>query len=236
MLRRRASLLAAGAAALAAVALPLLVGACGPLGPGEGADAGHADGEREPYAVEVVRFEAGEMAGFGAEALPFVVLGPPKGQGLENGSRDVLSLGLGGIIELRMGRDIVDGPGPDLLVFENPFECSEGLTFAEPGEVSVSEDGERWSTFPCSPPPDSGGCVSVQVAPHGCAGFEPVFANEERGLSATQPLAAGGDGFDLAVLGIERARFVRIVDKGNPGGLQAAPTAGFDLDAVAIVH
>ena len=192
---------------------------------GSGADAG-VDDDESPYAVEVVRFEPGEGAGFGASAMPFVVLGPPKGQGLENGSRDVVSLGLGGVIELRLGVDVSDGDGPDLLVFENPFEWGNGQLFAEPGEVAVSADGEEWRTFPCAPHDE---------LPNGCAGYAPVFANEERGLSATSPAEAGGDAFDLADVGLERARFVRVTDRNEPGGLQGEPTAGFDLDAVAAV-
>ena len=46
---------------------------------------------------------------------------------------------------------IVDGPGPDFIVFENPFASAGSSTdlFAEPGEVSVSDDGTTWQTFPC---------------------------------------------------------------------------------------
>jgi len=44
---------------------------------------------------------------------------------------------------------------------------------------------------------------------------------------------SGGDAFDLAELGLERARFVKIQDV---SGLGAAPSAGFDLDAVGIVN
>ena len=46
-------------------------------------------------------------------------------------------------------------------------------------------------------------------------------------------MVSGGDQFDLATLGVTEARFVRIRDMQEAG---AAPTAGFDLDAVAIVN
>ena len=212
--------------------------ACGGPFPVGQADAGvHAlqEDAGSPYIVEVIRFSPGDKAGYGQDALPDVVLGPPAGQGLENGSRDVLSLGLGGIIEVRMGRVIVDREGIDFVVFENPFACTPDSVFAEPAEVSVSEDGENWHTFACIPPASSGGCVSLDVADHGCAGLEPVFANPERGLEATSAAEAGGDGFDLADLGLSQARFVRIEDKGQSGPLQGSPTAGFDLDAIAVI-
>lgn len=212
--------------------------ACGGPFPGENADAGVEDTAEDagsPYIVEVIRFSPGEKAGYGQDALPDVVLGPPAGQGLENGSRDVLSLGLGGVIEVRLGRNIVDREGIDFVVFENPFACTPDSVFAEPAEVSVSEDGETWHTFACTPPQSVGGCVSLDVNDHGCAGLEPVFANPERGLAATSATEAGGDGFDLADLGLSTARFVRIEDKGQPGPLQGTPSAGFDLDAIAVI-
>lgn len=210
--------------------------ACG--GPFPLVDAGASDDAADagsPYIVEVTRFAPGEMAGFGADGLPDVVLGPPAGQGLENGGRDVLSLGLGGVIEVRLGRDIIDREGVDFLVFENPFACTPSSVYAEPAEVSVSLDGETWHTFPCVPPPAVSGCVPLDESHHGCAGIEPVFANEARGLSATSVSEAGGDGFDLAELGLSQARFVRIQDRGRKGPLQGAPSAGFDLDAIAVV-
>ena len=213
--------------------------ACGgPFPVSDAEDAGSDDilaDAGSPFIVEVTRFSPGEKAGYGQDAMPEVVFGPPAGQGLENGSRDVLSLGLGGVIEVRLGRTIIDGDGIDFVVFENPFACTPGSVFAEPAEVSVSADGETWHTFLCTPPESVGGCVPLDVTEHGCAGLEPVFANPERGLDATSATEAGGDGFDLAELGLTEARFVRIEDKGVPGPLQGAPTAGFDLDAIAVI-
>lgn len=211
-------------------------GACAPLDASGVDPADDAADAGSPFAVEVLRFAPGPMAGFGQEAFPDVVLGAPLGQGTENGSRDVLSLGIGGEIELRLGVAATDGPGADLLVFENPFACRDDAVFGEAAEVSVSDDGETWHTFPCTAPAASGGCVALDDIDVGCAGFSPVFANEERGLSATQPLEAGGDAFDLAALGLSRARYVRIRDQNRAGGLQASPTAGFDLDAIAAVR
>lgn len=177
-----------------------------------------------PFAVEVHSFVPGAGAGFGQERMPDVVLGPPHGGQTASGSTDVLSLGKGGAIVLRLGRPIIDGDGPDLLVFENPFLVGGNQVFAEPGEVAVSADGENFTTFPCAP---------VDDAPNGCAGFTPVLAGEVVDVDATNPKTAGGDAFDLADVGVTAASFVRIVDVG-PGG--AAPSAGFDLDAAASVH
>ena len=47
------------------------------------------------------------------------------------------------------------------------------------------------------------------------------------------PELAGGDLFDLAQLGLESIRFIRIRDMSDGG---ASPSAGFDLDAVGAVH
>ena len=43
-----------------------------------------------------------------------------------------------------------------------------------------------------------------------------------------------GDAFDLADLGLSRARYIRIQDTGSND--YAGLTGGFDLDAVAIVN
>ena len=45
------------------------------------------------------------------------------------------------------------------------------------------------------------------------------------------PDTAGGDAFDLADVGLESARFVRITDRSDITGLNGS----FDLDAIALV-
>jgi len=196
---------------------------------GLGADAGAsldggAPGAPLPYAVSVERFEAGANAGFGADDFPEVVLGPP------GGSLDVLSLGVGGDIVLGLGdRDMIDGPGADFVVFENPFYVSGDPTqvFAELAEVSVSLDGSSWSTFTCDVEGDGMGRFP------GCAGWTPTAAYDAEALIPLDPAVSGGDAFDLAELGVERARFVRIRDLAEEG---AGNSGGFDLDAVGAVH
>jgi hypothetical protein len=201
------------------------------VGCGGGDDGGEplAAATALPYASEVVRFEPGAEAGFGESKLPGVVLGPPKGLGLEAGSLDVLSLGKGGSIELGFGGGvIVDVDGPDLVVFENAFWPSgdASAVFAEVGAVSVSEDGESWLEFPCDAEGDGAGRFE------GCAGWSPTLEYDANGSVPLDPTLTGGNAFDLADLGLSAVRFVRVVDRSNAG---ATPSAGFDLDAVGAV-
>src|SRR5262249_55619727 len=99
------------------------------------ADAGPPDAgmlPALPFGEAVVSFTPGQGAGFGQNKMPGVVLGPPQGQGDSSGSTDVVSLGNGGEIVLETGVTIVDGPGVDLIVFENAF-----IGFTETGIVAV---------------------------------------------------------------------------------------------------
>lgn len=199
---------------------------CGPLEEDSprviSSGSGAAEVDEVFFATKVSSFEPGEGSGFGASEMPGVVLGAPMGGSARQGSLDVVTLGAGGVITLGFEpQDVRDGPGIDLVIFENAFfYASDDKVFSEPGEVSVSEDGETWVSFPC----DEEGV--------GCAGMTPTKAFDPVGevLSAQ---VMGGDGFDLADVGLERARYVRITDRATQG---VAPTAGFDLDAVAGVY
>jgi len=185
---------------------------------------------KAPYASELVAFDAGEAAGFGAEKLPDVVFGPPKGKGSGAGSLDVVSLGKGGSIVIGFGaHTIIDGEGPDFIVFENAFWAGgdPAAVFAEPGEVSVSLDGEAWHTFECDAAGDGAGRYA------GCAGWSPTLEYDATRVAELTPEVTGGDAFDLAELGLVEARFVRVRDRAELG---AAPTAGFDLDAIGLAH
>ncbi len=183
-----------------------------------------------PFASEVITFDPGPGAGFGAAGFPDVVLGPPGTATEIVPSLDVLTLGTGGEIVLGFGaRVIVDGPGPDFSVHENPFwpGGSEENVFAEFGEVAVSADGDEWWTYPCEP-------VSGDVGTYpGCAGWTPTqtfSVTEGRLLTLDE---TGGDGFDLAESGFDAIRYVRIRDLSDGG---PAPSAGFDLDAITLLH
>jgi len=182
-----------------------------------------------PHAIGVIAHALGEGGGFGAEALPDVVLGAPRGSGLRTGSTDVLSLGSGGSITLELGAAAIDGEGADFLVFENAFRIGGSPTnvYVEPALVEVSADGTTWTAFPCNP----------ALNPFaGCAGLSPVLANVDTNmLDSRDPLVAGGDAFDLATIGVSRTRFVRITDGGR-GRVDGAGTDGFDLDAIAVIH
>lgn len=216
------------------------LGACGAApdpGPGDAAvtcayaDAAAREDGRViggPFATRVVSFTPGEGATFGHARLPDVVLGPPQGGGENTGTTDVVSLGLGGEIVLGFDRVIVDGPGDDFTVFENAFSVP-GATlrhWTELAEVSVSVDGQNWVSFQCD---------TASSWPHpGCAGARPVYASTASGFCALDPRVSGGDGFDLATLGLREARFVRLRDLGTQGLM--APATGFDLDAVAVLN
>lgn len=175
----------------------------------------------------VESFEPGEGAGFGSTRFPEVIFGKPVGSGDTAGSLDVLSLGKFGTITVGFdGNTIVDGPGVDFTVFENPFFMggNPANVFHEWAEISVSADGQTWSTITCHDDIDP---------PLGCAGQTPVYANADVNEVTFDPTQSGGDSFDLAETGLSEARFVRIRDIEGKGG---APSAGFDLDAVAIIH
>jgi hypothetical protein len=191
---------------------------------GAGGQEPSCDADAAAYATEVVSVSYGPGAGFGQDEMPGIVLGTPHGAGCCAGSLDVLSLGNGGEIVVGFGpASIVDGPGPDFIVFENPFEIggNPDAIFAEIATVAVSADGASWQEFPCT----------ASAPPWGsCAGWHPVYQDGDGG--PLDPAIAGGDAFDLADVGLSEARYVRIVDRAD---LQGAAGV-FDLDAVGIVH
>lgn len=175
----------------------------------------------DPWADCVEAFDPGPDAEFGHDMLPAVALGPPV-LNEAGGSLDVVSLGCEGVITLAFDPPgIVDGPGDDLVVYENPFATGD-TTFAEPARVLVSDDGQDWRAF---------GCELTGAAdwpPQGCAGVTPVIA-EGDGFT-------GGDAFDLADVALSHARYVRIVDVSvayfGTDAWCTGGAGGFDLDAV----
>ncbi len=190
----------------------------------------------DPFADAVHALELGTNGGFGSELLPDIVLGPPRGTGLTQGSFDVLALGDGGEIVLRFDEPFIcDGPGVDFTVFENAFHSGgsvAGAIFDELGYIAVSQDGVTFFELPFD-----------RVALTGLAGQTPVESNPDNGIDPTDPTVSGGDSFDLADVGLAWASYVRITDVGGDipdvGDLPPflpPPNAGFDLDAVAAVH
>ncbi|MBI2974386.1 MAG: hypothetical protein HYY43_02195 [Deltaproteobacteria bacterium] len=118
------------------------------------------------FAEAVIDAKISSGGGLNFNKLPGVVLGAPepiKGNtsGTSGGTTSgALSLGNGGSIILDMGEcEIIDGEGPDFIVFENAFfiikpgdptadylqmaidDPASVDVFAEPAEVSASEDG-----------------------------------------------------------------------------------------------
>lgn len=170
------------------------------------------------FASEVVSHRFGTGQDFNQrEGFPHELFGPPDA----SRTRAVVSLGNGGEVVLGFGEGvIVDGPGVDLLVFENPLPG-----FVELATVAVSVDGHTWHAFLCDAPqsgPDYGRC----------AGVGRVHSSPSNGIDPRDPSVAGGDAFDLAELGLSHARYVRITDREDLEGIDGV----FDLDAVAIVH
>ena len=182
------------------------------------------------FASEVVDFVPGPEAAHGQDLMPEVVLGPPQGSGLFAGSLDVVSLGIGGTITIGTGEAvIVDGPGPDFLVFENAFYAgnSTDYVFAELAGVEVSADGENWVVYPCDFKSED------REDWMGCAGWNPVMPLLQDDKTVLDPEIVGGDPFDLADVGLSEVRFIRITDLTGEG---QSPIAGFDLDAVGLIN
>lgn len=136
-----------------------------------------------------------------------------RGGGATQGSLDVYSLSLQPDDELVLAFDapVLDGEGPDLVVFENAFEVASGEgRYMDPVVVEVSADGEDFVAFP-----HSYGLTDYSSEPSdwvGFAGITPVLLHEED--HPVDPLSpeAGGDAFDLSLLEppLDEIRFVRL--------------------------
>ncbi len=179
----------------------------------------------------VYAFRPGTGQNFGQDSayFPRNIFGPPDSSARPDrpsaSPEQICSLGLGGeIIVGFKGMLLRDGPGPDFVVFENAFFSPiTGKVFAEPALVAVSRDGEQWLEFPWD-----------TLTLEGCAGRTPTNGAAD----PLDPVSAGGDWFDLALLGVDSVRYIRIRDltwwlKERPWHPFWDPTlSGFDLDAV----
>ena len=201
----------------------------------EGPFTAEEEGIECPYGVHIVEVCYGDDAGFGQSEFPEIVLGPPQGLGEAMQSFDVLSLGLGGSITLDFGDCcIVDGEGDDFVVFENAFYMGgdAGNRMIETAFVEVSADRGGFVRFPTGV--DETLALGDPLRYSGFAGVEPV-------LEGAGPDGIGGDPFDLADVGLDRACVLRIVDTGgdpeDPGyAFIGFGKGGFDLDAVAVLN
>ena len=175
---------------------------------------------------------------------PWVALGAPgEQQGVVSLGYDPLSpTTAGGSITLGFGsntqnRCIVDGPGADLVVYENAFPYADGTgegTYNEVMSLEFSADGQPGSWHPLTP------LVNTALPE-----IDPARYTYFAGVT---PTANGGDAFDLADVIAEhglaadfQACYVRLTDGGTLyGDLGNINTdlhySGADLDAVEVLN
>ena len=176
----------------------------------------------------VISVRWGTGQDFGRTNFPANVLGLPdtlaRSERPSNNPAQVCSLGMGGEVVLGWKNAVlVNRPGADFTVFENAFINFTGRAFAEPAKIAVSRDGVRFVEFPFD-----------SLTLKGCAGVTPVNGNQ----SPFNPQLSGGDSFDLASIGMDSVRFIKITDisamvLSNPRHPFYDPTiTGFDLDAI----
>ncbi len=156
----------------------------------------------------------------------------------------VVVLGNGGSITLTFDSPITDGDSWDFAVYENSFASDE---FLELGFVEVSSDGTHFARF------DS--AFQSSVVPSGSSSGT---AAEIGGLAGTY-MVGYGTPFDLSALrnspsvrdgsvDLTSIKYVRIVDiigdgttldsfgRGIVDPISSGPTAGFDLDGIAVLN
>lgn len=150
---------------------------------------------------------------------------PPTDASPDNPSymqTDICSLGGdSGYVALGFYPTILNGPGYDFTVFENVLRVIGGTdtaVFEEWMKVAVSNDGVTWYTFPYDA--SSG---------EGLAGRNFTYGNT---ATYKDPKQSGGDPFDLSVLGLDSAKYVRLTDATE---LQVSEGGSADLDAVAAI-
>lgn len=212
---------------VSAVSLP-----AGPYPPppeGDGSDAvPHDDPAIVAWATDVVEINYGEELSE-TWKTPEKALGPAG-----TDASHVVVLGRGGDVVLGFDRPIKNGPGPDFAVFENGVNDS----FLELAFVEVSEDGDAWYRFPVT---------SLTENPVGA--FGRLDTTNIYGFAGRYRLGFGTP-FDLDVLdaGLDSIRYLRLIDvigdgreldrHGNPvyDPYPTVGSAGFDLDAVAVLH
>jgi len=163
------------------------------------------DGTGPHYADGYLSLVQGPGQGFGTVHNMF---GPPEGLGPGAGGLDVYSLGVGGEVVLILEPRAFNGPGTDLVVYENPFvlDFTEWQVYAELLTVAVSSNGVDFARFPVDFEGEPGPYIqgSTQLpAPvtyfKGFAGVLPVSASPP-GVTPFDIVAGGGDCFDLADL------------------------------------
>lgn len=246
-----ARLVAAVRSGLLAVSVPAAF-ALGPVPLLVGFAAGSLLPAQSPFASSVVSSNTNGGAGGG-------IFNPSNALGAPSGATHVHSLGIGGELVLQFVPPIVDRPGADLIVGENPFRLTGTWwqTFAEVAFVEVSSNGVDFVRFPAryfgaAVSPGAFGTVPVG-AYQNLAGQTPVLAGPP-GIDAQDVVEAGGDAFDLGDLAgeplvangtvdLQAIAYVRLVDVLNGSSLDAAGTTIFDagsgsadIDCVTAIH
>jgi hypothetical protein len=181
------------------------------------------------WPVRVVDYAFGTSQTFGQDSryFPYNVLGPICTTATPTrpcaDPCQVVSLGKGGYITLEFDPPIVDGPGPDFVVFENAFFYGNGQVFEEWMIVEVSQDGQNWRVFPYD-----------SVTGAGLAGRTPTGCGSCSGeISWQDPAEAGGDAFDLAQVALGWVRWVRVRDATH---WQPSDRLSADLDGLVAIH
>jgi hypothetical protein len=204
-------------------------------------------GAQVGFADRVVASDTMGQAG-GGIFVPANALGRPDGS--------VHTLGVGGFLTLGFDVPIVDGPGADLVVAENPFRsfAAPWTTFAEVFFVEVSTDGLHFARFPAlytGPQVDPGAFAFVHTGAYGgLGGVAPV----DLAADPTDIASYGGDAFDLADLAthpevvaglvdLQNVREVRLVDVRTGVDVDAAGrpirdtgSGAADVDGVVAIH
>lgn len=169
-------------------------------------DAEPATGQDPPtdptLATDVL---AAPGASDGAFGDPARAVNGVRGFGDSSGSTDVFSLareGEAASITLGWAEPVYDGPGVDVVVYENPFVHPGGV-FIDPVVVELSADGETWVAYPHDYVAEDELAWSADPDHwQGFAGLTPVALHvEDNPTDPLDPAVSGGDGFDLALLG-----------------------------------
>jgi hypothetical protein len=169
---------------------------------------------------------------------PERAMGPASGQ-----PADIVSLGAGGQIELFFDGELYNGDGVDFAVFENGFSP----IFLELGFVEVSSDGIHFAQFP-----------TIYLGTNAINPFQTHSPEIMYGFAGRFPKGVGTP-FDLedlkfdpevrsGLVDLNRITSVRILDVIGDGNTldsmghpifdpyPTAGSAGFDLDAVGVMH
>ena len=191
------------------------------------------------YIDTVYSVKWGKTQNFGrsAEFFPKNIFGPPSRVASkltpEASEEELASLGRDGeIIVGAKNHVIVDKPGVDFIVFENVFATTQAevKVFVEPAIVSVSQNGVDFVEFPYDP-----------KTLEGLAGLTWTNGSE----NPFDYTVSGGDGFDLAKIGIDSVKYIKIKDiskiastmpKDHKYYSPEVMISGFDLDAIAIIN